>query len=137
MDALNKYLITPAKKYASKYMKKYAAKHAVRLFAFLLVLAVGILPAAAGILSTLPELIPDVSGAAYEAIYEQTQKVKVVTLPDGSTRELTYTEYAYTVTLHADYINQQMDRSTLTREAIKRIHKDESVNSLFGDAGGR
>ena len=27
--------------------------------------------------------------------------------------------------------------ANLIGEAIKRIHKDESVNSLFGDAGGR
>ena len=112
-------------------LKKHLTKHVAKFFAVLLVLAVAILPTSAGILSTLLDVIPTYSAEAYETTYEQIEKVKTVALPNGTTRDLPYTEYVYTVTLHADYFNQKLNTSTLSREAIKEILRENMPAEVY------
>ncbi len=107
-----------------------ASKPAIRMMALLLVVAMSILPASAGILSALPDP-PTFTGAGYNTSYGVQDKVDRVELPNGGYKDLPYTEYMYAITIDADYLNEKLETTDWTKNMVKDVLKENLPATVY------
>ncbi len=115
-----------------RFWKKHLPTWTMKTVSLLLVLTMAILPAVAEVLSKLPEITPPTySGPAYETVYSVSNKVDRIELANGNYKDLPYTEYAYTINVHGDYLNAQLGDTTLTRERLKEILRENLPQTVY------
>ncbi len=106
-----------------------SSRPAARLLALVLVVALAILPTMAEILSTLPDP-PTYTGKGWNTSYDSAGKVDRVDTPVGPI-DLPYTEHTYTVNVHANYLNDKLENTTLSKEAIKEILRENLPGTVY------